>query len=355
MNDRKIIHIDCDCFYAAVEMRDNPAYRDLPLAIGGPANSRGVIATCNYPAREFGVRSAMPSAQAQRLCPKLLIISGRMSVYRQVSAQVMAIFRRYTDIIEPLSLDEAFLDVTDAAQVMGSATAIAEKIRAQVEAEVGITVSAGVAPNKFVAKVASDWRKPNGLFVVKPDELDSFSANLPVRKIPGVGPVSAQRLAEEGVETCADLRPYSPEALVQTFGRLGESLIKRRFGLDDRPVETQRIRKSLSVETTFVGDMLLPQINEQAMPDLLQQLHMRWQKLSVKYAVAGLVVKLKFADFSQLTREQASSEIDAQVFAFLLQQAYASGTKQQQRAGARLVGLGLKLKQCESVRQLQLF
>ncbi|HCH23933.1 MAG TPA: DNA polymerase IV [Oceanospirillaceae bacterium] len=355
MNDRKIIHIDCDCFYAAVEMRDNPQYRGVPLAIGGPANSRGVIATCNYPAREFGVRSAMPSAQAQRLCPKLLIIPGRMSVYRQVSQQVMAIFRRYTDIIEPLSLDEAFLDVTEAAKEIGSATAIAERIRAAVEAEIGITVSAGVAPNKFVAKVASDWRKPNGVFVVKPDELDAFSAALPVRKIPGVGPVSAERLAAKGIEACADLRDYTAEQLIHMFGRLGESLINRRFGIDDRPVQIQRTRKSVSVETTFQGDMNLPQINQTQVPELLRQLQQRWHKLEQKYAISGLVVKLKFADFTQLTREQAGEYWDEQAFMQLLAQAYASGNADQQRAGARLVGLGLKLKARDTQRQLCLF
>ena len=355
MNDRKIIHIDCDCFYAAVEMRDNPHYRGVPLAIGGPANSRGVIATCNYPAREFGVRSAMPSAQAQRLCPKLLIIPGRMSVYRQVSQQVMAIFRRYTEMIEPLSLDEAFLVVTQAAKEIGSATAIAEQIRAAVAAEIGITVSAGVAPNKFVAKVASDWRKPNGVFVVKPEELDAFSAVLAVRKIPGVGPVSAERLAAEGIETCADLRVYSAQQLVQMFGRLGESLVNKRFGLDDRPVETQRRRKSVSVETTFHGDMSLLQINDTQVPELLRQLQARWHKLGPKYAISGLVVKLKFADFTQLTREQAGEQWDEQGFLQLLAQAYASGNADQQRAGARLVGLGLKLKERDSQHQLCLF
>ncbi|MCP4789585.1 MAG: DNA polymerase IV [Gammaproteobacteria bacterium] len=355
MNERKIIHIDCDCFYAAVEMRDNPAYRDVPIAIGGAPDSRGVIATCNYPARAFGVHSAMPSAQAKRLCPALKIIPGRMAVYRQVSSQVMDIFRRYADTIEPLSLDEAFLDVTEAAQVVGSATAIAQQIRSAVAMEVGITVSAGVAPNKFVAKVASDWHKPNGLFVVRPEELDVFSAALPVRKIPGVGPVSAQRLAAQGIETCADLRVYTADQLLHMFGRLGESLIKRRYGLDDRPVQSQRARKSVSVETTFDNDMNLAAIHAYSVPDLLMQLHARWQKLTSKYVISGLVVKLKFADFTQLTRERAGEGINVEGFQQLLAQAYSSGSADQQRAGARLVGLGLKLRQREGQRQLCLF
>ena len=344
MSARKIIHCDCDCFYAAVEMRDNPAYAGIPLAIGGAANSRGVIATCNYKAREYGVRSAMPSAKAQRLCPDLTIIPGRMAVYRQVSQQVMAIFQRYTDVIEPLSLDEAYLDVTDAAERLGSATAIAESIRAEVEAEVGITISAGVAPNKFIAKVASDWRKPNGLFVVKPQDLKSFAGALAVKKIPGVGPVSAERLASKGIATCADLWPYSAEQLVSEFGRLGESLIDRRFGIDYRPVQTQRIRKSVSVENTFAHDLDLASLRGEPMDDLWQQLQGRWQRLQENYEIAGLVVKLKFADFTQLTREQSGNAMERQLFEHLLQVAYASGNADQQRQGARLIGLGLKLK-----------
>jgi DNA polymerase-4 len=355
MTKRKIIHIDCDCFYAAVEMRDHPDYRSIPIAVGGPANSRGVIATCNYLAREFGVHSAMPSGQALRLCPTLVIIPGRMAVYRQVSAQIMAIFRRYTDTIEPLSLDEAYLDVTDAALAFGSATVIAERIRAEVAKEIGITVSAGVAPNKFIAKVASDWRKPDGLFVVKPDALDAFAAALPVKKIPGVGPVSAQRMAALDIETCADLRIYSEEQLVQMFGRLGESLAKRRFGLDSRLVQTHRVRKSVSVETTFSSDISLQAIRQQQVPELLQQLQVRWRKLEQQYVISGLVVKLKFKDFTQLTREQVATEIHMQGYLHLLEQAYASGNTNQQRDGARLVGLGLKLKQREPLRQLCLF
>ena len=344
MSARKIIHCDCDCFYAAVEMRDNPAYASIPLAIGGPANSRGVIATCNYKAREYGVRSAMASAKAQRLCPDLTIIPGRMAVYRQVSQQIMAIFQRYTDVIEPLSLDEAYLDVTAAAQRFGSATAIAERIRTEVEAEIGITISAGVAPNKFIAKVASDWRKPNGLFVVKPQDLKSFAGALAVKKIPGVGPVSAERLANKGIETCADLWSYSADQLVSELGRLGESLIDRRFGIDHRPVQTQRIRKSVSVENTFANDLDLASLCGEPMDELWQQLQGRWQRLQENYEIAGLVVKLKFADFTQLTREQAGTLMDRELFEHLLQVAYASGNTDQQRQGARLIGLGFKLK-----------
>jgi len=353
--DRKIIHCDCDCFYAAVEMRDQPSYQHRPIAIGGPADSRGVIATCNYPARGFGVHSAMPSAQALRVCPQLLILPGRMALYKLVSAQIMAIFRRYSDRIEPLSLDEAFIDVTESTLCGGSATRIAQRIRAEVEAEVGITISAGVAPNKFIAKVASDWRKPNGLFVVKPDEVDAFSAQLAVKKIPGIGPVNAAKLATQNIHTCADLRTFTALELEHKFGRMGQSLALRRFGLDERAVQTSRIRKSVSVENTYRQDLVKLEDCAQALQPLYEQLMVRWQQLTEQYAVAGVVVKLKFADFSQLTREFATNDIDLDLFQPLLQQAFTSGNAQQQKRGVRLLGLGLKLQAPISQQQLRLF
>ncbi|MDC9720179.1 MAG: DNA polymerase IV [Gammaproteobacteria bacterium] len=353
--NRKIIHCDCDCFYAAVEMRDEPNYRHRPIAIGGAANSRGVISTCNYPARKFGVHSAMPSAQALRACPELLILPGRMALYKAVSVEIMAIFKRYSNLIEPLSLDEAFIDVSDSLTFDGSATRIAQQIRADVEAEVGITISAGVAPNKFIAKVASDWRKPNGLFVVKPDELDAFSAVLPVNKIPGIGPVSAAKLAQQGVHMCADLRSFSELELEQKFGRMGKTLALRRFGLDHRAVQTSRIRKSVSVENTYPKDLHSVESCKQALVPLYEQLLQRWQKLATHYAVSGLVVKLKFADFSQLTREHANEEIDVVFFQQLLHQAFSSGSSQQRAGGVRLLGLGFKLSTPVTQQQLRLF
>ena len=353
--NRKIIHCDCDCFYAAVEMREVPSYRHRPIAIGGAANSRGVIATCNYPARKFGVHSAMASAQAIRACPELLILPGRMALYKAVSQQIMTIFKRYSTTIEPLSLDEAFIDVTDSPLFGGSATLIAKDIRSAVEVEVGITISAGVAPNKFIAKVASDWRKPNGLFVVKPSELDEFSARLCVTKIPGIGPVSAAKLAAHGIQNCADLRSFSELELEQKFGRMGQALATRRYGEDHRPVQTRRVRKSVSVENTYTQDLTNIQACSEALSPLYNELLGRWHKLSQDYEVAGVVVKLKFADFSQLTREQASVEINLDFFKTLLQTAFNSGLPQQQRQGVRLLGMGLKLKAPSSQHQLRLF
>ena len=273
--NRKIIHCDCDCFYAAVEVREQPSYRHRPIAIGGAANSRGVIATCNYPACEFGVHSAMPSAQALRACPELLILPGRMALYKQVSQEIIAIFRRYSELVEPLSSDEAFIDVSASELFDGSAIRIAKHIRATVEAEVGITISAGVAPNKFIAKVASNWRKPNGLFVVKPDQLDEFSAQLKVLKIPGIGPVSASKLAAQGILTCADLRLLSEFELEQKFGRMGQMLALRRFGEDEQPVQTSRIRKSVSVENTYAQNLTSVQSCKAALDPLYDELMAR--------------------------------------------------------------------------------
>src|SRR5690606_32725826 len=213
MTQRKIIHIDCDCFYAAIEMRDDPRLAGRPLAVGGAADRRGVIATCNYEARAWGVRSAMPTGQALKLCPDLLVVKPRMDAYKAASREIHAIFRDYTELIEPLSLDEAYLDVSDSP----SATRIAQEIRRRVSQQLHITVSAGVAPNKFLAKIASDWRKPNGLFVITPEQVEEFVAALPVSKLHGVGKVTADKLGRLGIVTCLDLREWSKLALAREF------------------------------------------------------------------------------------------------------------------------------------------
>ena len=229
---RKIIHVDCDCFYAAIEMRDDPRLADKPLAVGGSAERRGVIATCNYEARAYGVRSAMPSRQALQLCPDLLIVKPRMDAYKAVSQDIHGIFRDYTDLIEPLSLDEAYLDVSACSHFAGSATRIADAIRRRVARELRITVSAGVAPNKFLAKIASDWQKPNGLFVITPAQVDEFVLALPVAKLHGVGKVTADKLGRLGIRTCSDLREFNKLALVKEFGSFGERLWGLARGID---------------------------------------------------------------------------------------------------------------------------
>ncbi|MGI9293811.1 MAG: DNA polymerase IV, partial [Pseudomonadales bacterium] len=247
---RKIIHCDCDCFYAAVEIRDDPSLQGKPVAVGGSADRRGVLTTCNYEAREFGARSAMPTAMALRLCPDLIVLPVSMEKYRVASQKVQSIFKEFTEQIEPLSLDEAFLDVSDTPLLQGSATRIAQEIRRRVAAQVGITVSAGVAPNKFLAKIASDWQKPDGLTVIRPEQVQDFVAQLPVNKIFGVGKVTAAKLQRLGVNSCADLQKLSLLELDQKFGRFGKRLFELSRGVDPREVQNERTRKSLSVEHT---------------------------------------------------------------------------------------------------------
>ncbi len=335
MTQRKIIHVDMDCFFAAVEMRDNPELRDKPIAVGGRATGRGVIATCNYAARAFGVRSAMASSEAMRRCPQLVLIPGRMSVYKEVSAQIRAIFRRYTDQIEPLSLDEAYLDVTDSPHCRGSATLMAQAIRAAILAETGLTASAGIAPNKFLAKIASDENKPNGQCVILPDQCAQFAAALPLRKIPGVGPRTAERLAQRGLHRGEDLLNHSAETLAQWFGKFGPVLYQRAQGIDERPVRTNRIRKSVGVETTLEQDLLTES-------DCLAQLLVLLPELSRRLGARpfkGLNVKLKFSDFQLTTVACPAASLDPARLASLVQIGFARGGGR----GVRLVGLSVTL------------
>lgn len=336
---RKIIHCDCDCFYAAIEMRDNPQLRGKPLAVGGPAERRGVVATCNYEARKFGIHSAMAMATAQRRCPQLQIVSPRMEVYRQVSAQVQSIFRDYTDLIEPLSLDEAYLDVTQATACQGSATLIAREIRDRVRSELGITLSAGIAPNKFLAKIASDWNKPDGQYVIRPEQIDDFVRQLPVRKLFGVGQVTAARLATLGITTCDELRTLSEQVLVSQFGSFGPRLYQLARGIDEREVKVERQRKSVSVETTYATDLATLQDCMQQLDALYEQMLRRWQPLAGRYQVAGCLVKVKFNNFVSTTVELAAREHSPSIFGPLLQQAW-----QRQRRPVRLIGLGFRLQ-----------
>jgi DNA polymerase-4 len=305
---RKIIHCDCDCFYASVEMLDNPVLQGRPIAVGGDAAQRGVIATCNYEARARGVKSAMPTARAQQLCPELRVIAPNFSRYREISKRILSIFKDYTDKIEPLSLDEAYLDVSSTPLFQGSATRMAEDIRNRVKTEIGICISAGVAPNKFLAKVASDWRKPDGLFVITPTEINGFVASLPVKNIYGVGKVTTAKLNELGVNTCLDLQKFNKPTLVQHFGRFGVALYDRCRGIDDRAVEVNRIRKSVSAETTFQQDMMLEEAGDEIISALLSQLHQRLQNLDERPRLRKYFVKVRFSDFSTTTLERSESD-----------------------------------------------
>jgi DNA polymerase-4 len=351
MTQRKIIHVDCDCFYAAIEMRDDPRLAGKPLAVGGSADRRGVIATCNYEARAYGVRSAMSSRHALKLCPDLTIVKPRMDAYKEASKEIQGIFRDYTDLIEPLSLDEAFLDVSDASHFGGSATRIAQDIRRRVSNQLHITVSAGVAPNKFLAKIASDWRKPNGLFVITPDQVEEFVADLPVNKLHGVGKVTADKLGKLGILSCADLRSWKKLTLVREFGSFGERLWGLAHGIDDRPVQNDSRRQSVSVENTYDTD--LPDLPSclLKLPDLMATLDGRLARINDHYRPGKPFVKVKFHDFTQTTLEQAGAARDLEGFEQLLTQAFARGGKP-----VRLLGIGVRLHDLRAAHeQLELF
>jgi DNA polymerase-4 len=343
---RKIIHVDCDCFYASIEMRDNPRLAGIPLAVGGQPENRGVLATCNYAARRFGLHSAMSSRRALQLCPELQIVPPDMARYRQASQQIMGIYQDFTALIEPLSLDEAYLDVSGQTLLRGSATLMAEAIRQRIRNEVGITASAGIAPNKFLAKVASDWNKPDGQFVILPREVDDFVAALPVSKVPGIGKVTSERMQRMGISLCRDLQSLDRLTLLREFGRFGERLYSLARGMDDRPVQADRQRKSVSVEETYPHD--LPDLDSclSHLPALLQRLQARIERAG-NPAFRGLSCKLKFSDFSQTTVEHSGGKLDAAQFETLLRQGHARSARP-----VRLLGVGVRLEQ-EDLPQLQ--
>ena len=321
-------------------MRDDPTLRGRPLAVGGRPDQRGVIATCNYEARRFGVHSAMSSALAMRKCPELLILPTAMEKYRVASRQIMAIYRDYTADVEPLSLDEAYLDVSRTTRCKGSATLIANEIRERVRESVGVTVSAGVAPNKFVAKIASDWNKPDGLFVVRPHEVDAFVAALPVRKIHGVGKVTAARLESLGLSTCAQLRTWSLFDLHRHFGVFGKRLHELARGIDDRPVRADQERKSVSVETTYVNDLLTLEACSDELKRLTAQLDARIERAGCAHAVRKLFVKIRFANFQRTTVECVADATDQATLLALLEKGLA-----RRKLAVRLLGAGVRLEE----------
>lgn len=351
---RKIIHIDMDCFYASVEMRENPSLVGKPIAVGGKANQRGVLATCNYEARKFGLHSAMATAQAVKLCPDLVLLPVNMPLYRQVSAQIHQIFRRYTDIIEPLSLDEAYLDVTDCEKCSGSATWIAKEIRNAIWHELKLTASAGIAPLKFLAKIASDQNKPNGQFVIPPEQVDEFIQTLPLKKIPGVGKVTNEKLAQMGFYCCGDVRQSNPYFLYQHFNKLGQRLWDFCHGLDPRLVEVNRPRKSIAVENTLLADISQFEQAKTIVAEHFAKLVVRLQKNEPNRPLASykkLSIKLKFDDFSQTTLERTMNGLALSAFLSLLEQIWS---RRQQRK-IRLIGLSVQIPTEKVTKQLNLW
>lgn len=349
---RKIIHVDMDCFFAAVEMRDDPSLRDIPLAIGGSADRRGVISTANYPARRYGVHSAMSTAMALKLCPHLRLLPGRMAAYKEASLHIREIFARYTPLIEPLSLDEAYLDVTDCTQCNGSATLIAQDIRQAIAEELNLTASAGIAPIKFLAKIASELNKPNGQYVITPAQVPAFLRQLPLSKIPGVGKVTAKRLEEVGLITCADVQQYDLALLLKRFGKFGRVLWERCQGIDLRDVSPERLRKSVGVERTLAEDIHDWEDCEALIVDkLYPELEMRLRKVKPDLHIARQGVKLKFQDFQQTTQEHVWPVLNKEDLLNVARQAWR---ERREGRGVRLVGLHVTLLDPQLERQLLL-
>jgi len=341
---RKIIHLDMDCFYAAVEMRERPELAGKPVAVGGGGH-RSVVTTCNYEARKFGVRSAMPGFMARERCPQLVFLPLRFDLYRAASQQIRKIFHEYTPLVEPLSLDEAYMDVTASDRY---AWDIAKEIRSRIVAETGLTASAGIASNKMLAKIASDWRKPNGQFAILPDQVEEFMAGLPVRKIWGIGPKSAERFAARGIHTCADLQKLSLPEMVSQFGKWGEELHHLCRGEDDREVRPHRISKSLSNETTFNDNLVSLEECAAAITGLSEELLAELRQKAPDRKIRKAFVKVKFADFTRTTKECLCTEPSTAIYKTLLAEAY-----QRKEMPVRLLGTGVRFEEAEEVLQPQ--
>jgi DNA polymerase IV len=335
---RKIVHIDMDAFYASVEQRDDPRLRGKPVVVAWKGN-RSVVCAASYEARRFGVRSAMPAIHAERLCPEAIFVPPDFTRYRAVSQSTREIFRRHTDLVEPLSLDEAYLDVTENKTGLPTATRVAKTIREQIREELQLTASAGVAPNKFLAKIASDWRKPDGLFVIQPEDLDTFLPPLPIGRIPGVGKVTEKRLATLGIKTVGDLRSLEMNILEDHFGRYGQRLYELTRGIDESAVVSDRPTKSISAEDTFETDVPLSETEA----IILRLAEKVWAASRKEARVARTVVlKLKTSDFNILTRSHTpltppSSYEELATIALSLRERVHLSLQQR----FRLVGVGL--------------
>ena len=343
---RKIIHIDMDCFYAAIECRDDPSVADQPVGVGG-SSPRGVLTTCNYIARRHGCRSAMPIFKALELCPNLVIKPVRFDVYREESRRIRKIFARYTNLIEPLSLDEAYLDVSHQERF---AWEVARMIRKAIRDETGLTASAGIAPNKMLAKIASDWRKPDGQFAILPEDIGEFMRELPVRRIPGVGPRAEELFHHRGIDTCGQLQEVPVNELEKWLGpSRALELYERCRGRDDRPVESHRERRSTSVERTFGQDIPTVERCLRQLPSLLGELRGDLERQRPEHGFTKIFVKLKFANFQQTTREGPGHELDPDAFERLMREAFERSPH-----AVRLIGVGVRFPTAVEKRQLEL-
>jgi len=350
MGGRKIIHVDMDAFYASVEQRDDPQLKGKPVIVAWKGN-RSVVCAASYEARAFGVRSAMPAVRAERLCPAAIFIAPDFTRYRAVSKSVREIFKRHTELIEPLSLDEAYLDVTENKTGMPTATLVAREIREQIRLELKLTASAGVAPNKFLAKLASDWRKPNGFFVIQPDDVDAFLLPLPVGRLPGVGRVTEEKLVKLGIKTVTELRGLDLSALEHEFGRYGVRLYELARGVDESEVIPDRPTQSISVEDTFERDVPLSE-TEPTIRRLAEKLWSASRKES--RSARTVVLKLKTSEFKILTRShtpKSSPSSCAELTEITLKLRERVDLGPQQRY--RLVGIGLSNFQDEKEARVQ--
>lgn len=353
---RKIIHVDMDAFYASVEQRDHPALRGKPIAVGH-AGARGVVATASYEARKFGVHSAMPSAKARELCPQLIFVHSRMKHYQAVSRQVREIFERYTDIIEPVSIDEAFLDVTNNKIGAQTGLQIAKQIKKDIRDELGLIASAGVSYNKFLAKIASDYRKPDGLCVIHPDQAIEFIDRLPIEAFWGVGPATAKRLHALGINTAPQLRAMSLARLTELFGKAGLTYYNFVRGIDSREVTTHRERKSVGCEETFGKDIQGKAIDE-ALEEVISELVKRVNRSGFKGK--RLTLKVRFPDFTTLTRSSSGSQYLDRAETIRVLAKKLMGAVSFPATGIRLLGLSvskteLEVRASELTEQMRLF
>ena len=336
---RWVIHVDMDAFFAAIEQRDNPELRGKPVIVGGDPDGRGVVASASYEARSYGVKSAMPCGQARRVCPQAVFLRVDMSKYKQVSAQVMQILGQYTPLVEQVSVDEAFLDVTGSRQLFGTAEQIAKEVRRRIKEELGLNGSVGVAPNKLLAKLASEKAKPDGLVVINKDEVEDFLADLPVTELWGVGESTAGRLYKLGMRTVGQLREYPQKMLIEQFGKQGRHLYRLARGQDDSPVQLEGERKSLSHETTFAQDTADPEILRATLLELSEQVGRRLRAHDLRGRT--ITLKLRFADFTTITRSETLAEAvaaDEQIYATV------AGLLEEVNLGrrkVRLVGVGV--------------
>jgi DNA polymerase-4 len=331
---RAIIHLDMDCFYAAIEIRDRPSLRGKPVAVGGARDRRGVLTTCNYEARAFGVHSAMPTFMALQRCPNLIVLPTRFDVYRREAAAIRGILHRFTPVIEPLSLDEAYLDVSEHPGAPGP---LAQVIRGTIFRKTKLTSSAGIGPNKLIAKIACEVNKPNGQFEVKPEQVSEFMEKLAVRKIWGIGEKTERKLQELGVKTCGELHRFLRSELVDLFGKFGLELYDLCRGIDHRPVEPDRPRKSLSTEETFAADLSTLEQCEEKLEELFQDLMADLAQKESTREITKIFVKLKFHDFTRTTAERAGLAPTLEDFRSLLEEAFSRTGKP-----VRLIGVGVR-------------